>query len=388
MVVPVQALVSKRKRVVSLRVLLTGGGTGGHIYPALAMARELERRSRDHEMCYIGTEEGLEADIVPKAGIPFECVNVQGFRRQLSWDNVRTVKKFVQATRRSKRLIQSFAPDVVIGTGGYVCGPVVYAAHKLGIPTLIHEQNVIPGLTNKFLARYADVVAVSFEGSEQYFKRAACLVHTGNPRASEVAAASKVNGRTSLGIAKDDTKPIVLVVGGSRGARPINEAVVHMAPRILEQDAFYVVYVTGNVHYEDVSRQLGDVSSRQLIVKPYIYNMPEVLAASSLVVNRAGASTLAEITALGLPSILIPSPYVTNNHQEANARWLEKQGAARVILERELSADTLWREIREVMEHQSRREAMRQAAAKLGQPQAAGRIVEELDKLVNKRGVS
>lgn len=367
-----------------MRVLLTGGGTGGHIYPALAVARELERQSRRVELAYIGTANGLEADIVPKAGIPFQSVDIQGFRRKLSWDNVRTVKKFFQAIRRSKQLIQQFAPDVVVGTGGYVCGPVVYAAHKLGIPTLIHEQNVIPGLTNKFLARYADVVAISFEGSEHYFNKAACLVHSGNPRASEVAVADQAKGRASLGIAEGDKRPVVLIVGGSRGARPVNEAVIRMIPRILEQDVYSVVYVTGEIHYEDVSRRVGDVSADRLIIKPYIYNMPEVLAASSLVINRAGASTLAEITALGLPSILIPSPYVTNNHQEANARWLEKQGAAKVLLEQELSAETLWQSICDIMEQGVRREAMSQAAARLGQPQAASRIVEELDKLVTR----
>lgn len=378
------AVRSERKWGVRVRVLLTGGGTGGHIYPALAVARELERQSLGAELAYIGTARGLEADIVPKAGIPFQSVDIQGFRRKLSWDNVRTVKKFFQAMKHSKRFIREFAPDVVVGTGGYVCGPVVYAAHKLGIPTLIHEQNVIPGLTNKFLARYADVVAISFEGSEPYFNKASCLVHSGNPRASEVVVADQAKGRASLGIAKGDVRPIVLIVGGSRGARPINEAVIRMIPRILEQDVFFVVYVTGEVHYEEVSRQLGDVSTDRMIVKPYIYNMPEVLAASSLVINRAGASTLAEMTALGLPSILIPSPYVTNNHQEANARWLEKQGAAKVLLEPDLSADTLWQSIQEIMEHDARRETMSQAAARLGQPQAAGRIVEELDKLITR----
>lgn len=369
--------------VVDVRVLLTGGGTGGHIYPALAIANELETQARNHDMLYIGTERGLEADIVTKAGLPFQSIDIQGFRRKLSWDNVRTVQKFLRAIKRSKQLIQEFAPDVVVGTGGYVCGPVVYAAHRLGIPTLIHEQNVIPGLTNKFLARYADVVAISFEGSEHYFNRAPCLVHSGNPRASEVAAADRANGRRSLTIAEDDGKPIVLIVGGSRGARPINEAVIRMVPRILEQDTFYVVYVTGEVHYEEVSTRLQGVSSDRLIIKPYIYNMPEVLAASSLVVNRAGASLLAEITALGLPSILIPSPYVTNNHQEANARWLERQGASKVVLEKELAGDTLWEEICHVMAQDARREAMGQAALQHGHPKAAGRIAVELDKLVN-----
>lgn len=368
-----------------MRLLLTGGGTGGHIYPALAIAKQLETESSDHVVSYIGTERGLEADIVRKANIPFQSIDIQGFRRQLSWDNVRTVTKFLRAIKRSKQLIREFSPDVVVGTGGYVCGPVVYAAYRLGVPTLIHEQNVIPGLTNKFLARYADVVAISFEGSAQYFNRADSLVHSGNPRASEVAAADGTIGRRTLAIRADDGRPIVLIVGGSRGARPINEAVIRMAPRIVEQDAFYVVYVTGEAHYKEVVTQLQGISSDRLIVKPYIYNMPEVLAAASLVVNRAGASLLAEITALGLPSILIPSPYVTNNHQEVNAHWLEKQGAAKVLLEKELTDETLWRTICDIMAQDVRREAMGQAAISQGHPKAAARIIEEINKLVNRQ---
>lgn len=367
-----------------MRVLLTGGGTGGHIYPALAIARECERQMREAEFLYVGTKRGLESKIVPEAGLPFQTIDVQGFRRKWSWDNVRTVQKFVQALQRSKQLIKQFKPDVVVGTGGYVCGPVVYAAHRSGIPTLIHEQNVIPGLTNKFLARYADVVATSFSRSARYFKQRDNLVHCGNPRASEVVLADQRSGRVSLNIAENDGKPIVLIVGGSRGARPINEAVMQIMPRILEQDAFYVVYVTGEVHYEEVSQKLRGLSSGTLIVKPYIYNMPEVLAASSLVVNRAGASTLAEMTALGLPSILIPSPYVTNNHQEINARWLEEQGAARVILEKELSADALWQNIQRIMENGVVREKMRQSALQLGEPQAGERIVEQLKHLIER----
>ena len=366
-----------------MRLLLTGGGTGGHIYPALAIAKQLETESSEHVVSYIGTERGLEADIVTKAGIPFQAIAIQGFRRRLSWDNVRTVKKFLRAIKRSKKLISEFSPDVVVGTGGYVCGPVVYAAYRLGVPTLIHEQNVIPGLTNKFLARYADVVAISFESSAQYFKRSDNIIHSGNPRASEVIAADGAIGRRTLALTADDGSPIVLIVGGSRGARPINEAVIQMAPQIVKQDAFYVVYVTGEAHYEEVVTQLQGISSDRLVVKPYIYNMPEVLAAASLVVNRAGASLLAEITALGLPSILIPSPYVTNNHQEVNARWLEKLGASKVLLEKELTGETLWRAICDIMKQDVRREAMGQAAISLGQPKAAKRVIEEIHKLIN-----
>lgn len=366
-----------------MRILLSGGGTGGHIYPSLAIVREFERQFRLVEVMYVGSSRGLEADIVPKAGIPFQSIDIQGFRRKVSLHNVRTIQLFVRAVRRSKTIIRSFRPDVVVGTGGYVSGPVVYAARRLGIPTLIHEQNVVPGLTNKFLARLADCVAVSFEGSEHFFGKAKRLVVSGNPRASEVAAADRSKGRTSLNLS-GDSLPIVLVFGGSRGARPINDAVLSIVPDIVKQSSFHVVYVTGEVHYESVRERIGRVTGGRdaLIVRPYIYNMPEVLAASSLVISRAGASTLAELTALGIPSILIPSPYVTNNHQEKNARWMEKQGASVVISEKDLRGEALWRTMTRIMHDPVKREQMGNAALRLGRPAAAAHIVAELDKLV------
>jgi UDP-N-acetylglucosamine--N-acetylmuramyl-(pentapeptide) pyrophosphoryl-undecaprenol N-acetylglucosamine transferase len=368
------------------RILLSGGGTGGHIYPALAVANAVRRRYPDVEIAYIGTENGLEARIVPRSGdITFFTVKIQGFKRSLSLDNLRTIGKFVRAVKRSKEFLKEFRPEVVVGTGGYVSGPAVFAAHRLGIPTLIHEQNVVPGLTTRFLARYADVTAVSFSSSEGYLEHANRLVHTGNPRATEVIHGVAEKGRQSLGI-DDSDKPIVLFVGGSRGARPINEAVMRMIPRMEELSSANFVYVTGEVHYEEIQRQLDGRAPKNLRVLPFIYNMPDVLASTSLVVGRAGASTLAELTALGIPAILIPSPYVTNNHQEANARWLEEQGAARVILERECTAENLWREITGILTDPAKLRSMGEAARSLGRPKAAEVLVDELERICNRHG--
>jgi UDP-N-acetylglucosamine--N-acetylmuramyl-(pentapeptide) pyrophosphoryl-undecaprenol N-acetylglucosamine transferase len=364
------------------RILLSGGGTGGHIYPALAIARAVKKRYPDVEIAYIGTENGLESKIVPKEGnIRFYTVEIQGFKRSISWENINTIRKFIRAVKKSKEYMREFRPDVVVGTGGYVSGPAVYAAHLLRIPTLIHEQNVELGLTTQFLCRYADVVAISLEESQKYLRGAKNIVFTGNPRATEVVHANPVQGRKSLGI-EDPHRPIVLFFGGSRGAKAINEAVLEMVPRMKEFPHVHFVYVTGEVHFESIKARIRpEEKPENLDIRPFIYNMPDVLAATYLVVGRAGASTLAELTALGLPSILIPSPYVTNNHQEANARWLEEQGASVMLLESECTGENLWREVKRLIEDPEAHHTMSENALRLGRPQAAEVIVDQLEKI-------
>lgn len=365
-----------------MRVLVSGGGTGGHIYPALAIINGIQKKESDAQFLYIGSKNGLEADIVGKTDIPFKSVEITGFKRKLALENIKTIIRFIKSVTDSKRYIREFKPDIVIGTGGYVSGPVVYAAYRLGIPTLIHEQNVIPGLTNKFLSRYASGIAVSFEGSAGLFKHKN-LVVTGNPRASEVTDANGVEGRRSLNIPLH--KKVVLVVGGSRGARAINEAFCDMVQYIPKLDDCHFVYVTGDVHYEHVMERLKNekVALEAVTVKPFIYNMPDVLAGTDIIVNRAGASFLAEITALGLPSVLIPSPYVTNNHQEKNARWLEQEGASQVIVENELTGDVLYRHLHQILTDEEKLKQMKQSSTKLGKPEAATKIYEMIQSLID-----
>lgn len=362
-----------------MRIVLTGGGTGGHIYPALAVGKQALQDIPGTSLLYIGTTKGLESKIVPAANIPFEAVEITGFKRKLSLDNVKTVLRFVKATSRSKELLRRFKPDVVVGTGGYVCGPVVYAAAKLGIPTLIHEQNVIPGLTNQFLSRYAKTVAVSFEDSVSHFAGRHVLF-TGNPCATQVLQADRAAGYASLGIRPGE--PIVLIFGGSRGAKALNEAVLAMLPGLGTLPDVRFVFVTGESYYETIQEQLqsrGLPSNLQVL--PYLHNMAQVLAASSLVVSRSGASTLAELTALGIPSILIPSPNVTNNHQEHNARSLAVAGAAEMVLEKELSGERLLNDIRAIITSRQRLDAMKQAALTLGKPESGSLIISELHRL-------
>ncbi|MDQ0192575.1 undecaprenyldiphospho-muramoylpentapeptide beta-N-acetylglucosaminyltransferase [Paenibacillus wynnii] len=369
-----------------MRIVLSGGGTGGHIYPAVAVARQLEAEEKHTEILYIGGTRGLESKLVPQEKIPFKAIDITGFRRKLSLDNVKTIVRFLKGVKSSKEMLREFKPDVVIGTGGYVCGPVVYAASKLGIPTLIHEQNAIPGLTNKFLSRYADTVAVSFAGTESSFPGSKRVIYTGNPRATTVTKANPQRGYASLGISEGST--VVLVVGGSRGAKAINNAMIEMAPFVGKGNGVHYVYVTGEPYFEETRKvlrqKLGGLPNG-LHVLPYIHNMPEVLACTSLIVNRAGASFLAEITALGIPSILIPSPNVTNNHQEANARQLEGEGAAVVILEKDLSGKALHGAIQSIIGDENLRQRMSQSSLRLGKRDSAGVITNELRRLISNK---
>ncbi|OXS62438.1 undecaprenyldiphospho-muramoylpentapeptide beta-N-acetylglucosaminyltransferase [Cohnella sp. CIP 111063] len=369
-----------------MRVVLTGGGTGGHIYPALAIGREISERHPGTSLLYIGTSRGLEGRIVPEQGIAFENITITGFRRSLSLENVKTVMRFLKGVSRSKELLRKFKPDVVVGTGGYVCGPVVYAASRLGIPTLIHEQNVLPGLTNKFLSRYVDGVAVSFKESEKQFAKCPDVVYAGNPCATRVLKADGRAGFASLGFAPGT--PFALIVGGSGGARALNEAFVRMLPLIGKLPDVRFVFVTGERFYKETESAVAGSShaaAGRVKVLPYIANMPDVLAAASLYVGRAGASFLAEVTSLGLPSLLVPSPNVTNNHQEANARSLMNAGAADMILERELSGETLFAGISGILGDQARRQAMASASRSLGMPESASIIYEQIARLQRKR---
>lgn len=362
-----------------MKIVVSGGGTGGHIYPALAFIKEVQKQEKNVEFLYIGTEKGLEKEIVNREQIPFRAIDISGFKRKFTLENLKTIHRFIKSVSVSKKWLQHFQADVVIGTGGYVCGPVVYAASKLGIPTIIHEQNSLPGVTNKFLARYADKVAISFEESKKYFPEDK-VVLTGNPRAQEVIGVDGERGRAALNLKKD--LKTVLIFGGSRGARPINESVLSILSEFANKP-YQVVYVTGEVHYGQIIDQLKQKQPPEnVIIKPFIHNMPEVLAAVDLIVSRAGATTLAEITALGLPSILIPSPYVTANHQEINARSLSDKKAAVLLLEKDLTGQKLLTSIDGILLHSDKLEKMKNASRALGMRDAATRLYEVMKELV------
>ncbi|WP_433749520.1 undecaprenyldiphospho-muramoylpentapeptide beta-N-acetylglucosaminyltransferase [Falsibacillus pallidus] len=361
-----------------MKIVVSGGGTGGHIYPALALIRTIEQKHPGTEFLYIGTSKGLESKLVTREGIPFKSIEITGFKRSLSFENVKTIMRFLKGVKDSRRYIKDFKPDLVIGTGGYVCGPVVYAAAKEKIPTIVHEQNSVPGLTNKFLSRYVDKVAICFETARSFFPKEK-VEFTGNPRASEVAGIQKLDILPTLGLKQN--QPTVLIFGGSRGARPINDAVVKSLASFAKK-AYQVIYITGDVHYEKVKAEVDLVGMpKNVAVAPFLYNMPEVLSSVDLVVARAGATSIAEITALGVPSILIPSPYVTNNHQEKNAMALVEKQAATMILEKELTSGKLINEIDKIILDEPLQKKMSAASKGLGVPDSSDRLYQVMVQL-------
>lgn len=346
-----------------MKVLIAGGGTGGHINPGLAIAKYIARKEPDSEVTFVGTERGLETKLVPREGYKLETITVRGFKRKLSFDTVLAVKELVQSFFQASRLLKKIRPDVVIGTGGYVCGPVLYVAAKKGIPTLIHESNAYPGVTNKLLEKYVNYVAVSFKDAEKYFKDKSKLIHTGNPIRQELLANNKKPEEMPMDIVRG--KPLIVAMGGSRGARKINETIAEMLNTHFKGE-FNLIFATGEAQFDEINSSIClDREYKKMVrVVPYIYDVASIYRASDLMICRAGAITISELQTMGTPSILIPSPYVTANHQEHNARSLERDGGAVVILESELNADILYNQICNLISNKNVLKKMSADAAK------------------------
>jgi len=361
-----------------LKVIIAGGGTAGHINPGIAIAKYIKQKENNAQILFIGTKRGMETKLVPREGFELKLIKVKGFRRKLSIDTIVSIKELFQGIFEARRIIKQFKPDIVIGTGGYVCGPVVLNASIMKIPTLIHEQNAFPGITNRILSRFVDAVAVSFKESEQYFSSARRLIYTGNPVRSEIVNANRQAARKKLGIIPN--RPFVVVFGGSLGAGKINDTIVEM---LKKYNADYnMLFGTGNSQYEEIKKRLEHVNLPTVRIEPYIYDMGDVMAAADLVVCRAGAITCAELTALGVPSIMIPSPNVVANHQEHNARSLEKQGASVVILEKDLNAELLYKQITGLLKDRERLNKMAKNAKKIGIINSAEMIYSIVEELM------
>jgi UDP-N-acetylglucosamine--N-acetylmuramyl-(pentapeptide) pyrophosphoryl-undecaprenol N-acetylglucosamine transferase len=363
-----------------MRVIISGGGTGGHIYPAITIAKTIASMVQPCQILFVGTKHGMEADIVPKEGFEFATVEVRGFERKLSWQNVRTIIKTIAGIGQAFKIVRQFKPDVVIGTGGYVCGPVLLTASLMGVPSMIQEQNVIPGVTNKILTRFVNKVAVGYAEAARYFGKLADKVAvTGNPIRPEVMSASREEGIKALGL--DADKLTILVAGGSLGARTINNAMVDVHRHFAGRRDVQILHVTGKNEYNNIVgniRQAGiDVSSAgNISIVPYLYNMPLALAAADAAIFRAGAIGLAELTARGIPAILVPYPFAAENHQEFNARVLEENGAAVVIRDSELTGARLVEALEKMLSDKEALKIMAEASQKLGHPEAAETIAK------------
>jgi len=360
-----------------VRVIVTGGGTGGHIYPALAIAKGMLSADPKTEILYVGTDTGMEAKLVPEAGLKFASVFGHGLPRKISVETLKVGVKSVKALWQTKQILKKFKPDLVVGTGGYVSGPVVLTAAFFGIPTLLHEQNALPGVTNKILARFVRKVMVTFPDSIAYFGSQKKLVLTGLPVRSEIGQVSRQEGAERLGLSPECLT--LLITGGSRGARSINQAMFKVLKELSLQPKVQVVWATGSATYQETLKGLKEAGIQwkrdNWKVLEYLNDMPAALACADLWIGRAGAASLAELMVAGKPAILVPYPYAAENHQEYNARALEQAGAARVILDKELTGDALWQTIRDLMGQSGKLQEMAVKAKGLAQPDALSKIV-------------
>ena len=371
-----------------MRFLFTCGGTAGHINPALAVAGRLRELMPESECLFLGAEGKMEMQLVPREGYeirPLPITNVsRGRSVEAVLHNLRTLENVARSMRLTDKVLREFKPDAVIGTGGYVCFPVLRQAAKRGIPTLVHESNAVPGLTTKLLDGHVDRVMVGFEESRAQYKDPSRVVVTGTPVRGEFANYTRESARAQLGLPQDE--PLVVSVWGSLGAGHMNEIMGEMIPMLRENRDFRLIHSVGGAYWEDFTARLRetapDCAEYGVDVREYIYDMPRVMAAADLILCRAGASTLSELSYIGKPVVLVPSPNVTNNHQEKNARVLEKAGGAKVLLEGEFDARSLLDTVRELLSDRERLAAMSRAMGALAVPDATNRIVSEILDLI------
>ena len=357
-----------------MRVIITAGGTGGHIYPALAILNKIKDEEDNSEFLYIGTHNRMEKDLIPSLGIPYKEIEITGFYRKITLDNFKTVKRFFDARKKCLSIIDDFKPDVVIGAGGYVTAPVIWAAHKLGYKTFIHEQNSVVGLSNKYLSKYVDKVGVSFESTLKMFPQNK-VVLTGNP-CSEKAILTKKAKKSDFGLSDD--KKLVLIVMGSLGSVTVNEKMVEFMYGFRSKD-YEILFVTGNSYYEKLKMQRFPQNVK---VVPFIENLPSIMKCTDLMVSRAGASTMSEIMALGIPTIFIPSPYVTNNHQYKNAMDLVSKDAAFILEENDLEKGTFIHMVDEILNDEVRYRQVKENVSKLGIKDSSSRIYNVLKEMI------
>lgn len=368
----------------SRRYLLAGGGTSGHVMPALAIAEQLKREDPFAEIRFCGTARGIEHDLVPRAGYAFDVIRASGLPHRLSRELVRALADFAAGRRQSRRLLQTYRPDVVIGTGGYVCSPVVAAASSLKIPVLLHEQNAFPGRSNRLMARRSQAVCISYPGTEKWFAAGTNVALTGNPVRSIFFQLDRDQARRQLGIAPDAF--LVLATGGSLGARSINQAVIGLAPWIADPASWtvrtpQVILAAGQRLYAETAAAAAGLA--WLTVHDYLHDMHLYMAAADLLICRAGAITSSEIAALGRPSIMVPYPHAAGDHQTYNARAFSEIDAALLCPDQQLQPEWLARTLRELAGDPDRLIRMGTAAATLARPDAARDICRMIAGLIS-----
>lgn len=370
-----------------MKVIIAAAGTAGHINPGLAIANKIKQEDKNSKIVFIGTTRGLENDLVPRAGYELKTIDAYGLSKKISIENMKKMCKTLKGYGEAKKIIKEFNPDIVIGTGGYICGATISAAHKLNIPTLLHESNAFPGKAVKMLARKTNTILVSFKDAIPRIKKSKNVVYTGTPvkiSKKEYSVDKKLKIINDMGL--KETKPIILVFGGSQGAKKINEAIIEIVKNKLNKN-YQIICASGPKQYDVIKEELENNNINinnieNVKIVPYIYNMEEIMNVVNVIVSRSGAMTITEISNLGKPSILIPLPNVSHDHQLYNAKVLENIGAAKILLNDKLEGNLLNTTIEEIILDKNKMEQMGRNALKVSTNNVEEKIYDEIKKLV------
>ena len=372
-----------------MKVVIAAAGTGGHINPGIAIANKIMEKEPDSKIIFIGTPRGLENDLVPRAGYELKTIDAYGINRKINLDNIKRLYKTTKSVGEAKKILKEFKPDVVIGTGGYICVSVGIAANRLKIPIVLHESNAFPGVAIKLLSKKAKAVLLGFEDAKTRLPKAKNVVVTGTPtkiKSSKLTDEEKANLRSALMLKNE--LPLVLVFGGSQGARSINNAIIGIIENKLNKN-YQIIWAAGKGNFENIKQQLAEKNMdidniENAKIMPYIYNMQEVMETSDLVVSRSGAMTITEISNLAKPAIFIPFPFATENHQEYNARVLEKVGAAKIILDKNLNYKNLNDTIELMVENKEQLKERGKKAGKIANTNVEENIYNEIRNILSK----
>lgn len=373
-----------------MRAIIAAAGTGGHINPGIAIANKIKEKEPNSEIIFVGTERGLEKDLVPRAGYELKTIDAHGIERKITLQNLKNLYATYKSINSAKRIMQEFKPDILIGTGGYICVPNVFAARRIGIPVVLHESNAFPGIAVKLFKKKADKILVGFEDAKKRMDNRENVVVTGNPiklKKIDFSESAKNTIIKEAGLKND--KPIVLVFGGSQGAQSINQSLLEIIVNKKNKE-YQIMWAAGPEQYKNIKEKLEGININienidNVKILPYIYNMEEIMNISDLVVCRSGAMTITEISVVGKPAIFIPFPYATENHQEYNARVLENVGAAKIILNKDLNSEVLGNTINEIVTNKTLIDKMGKNANKVCMKNVENRIYEEIKKTIDRK---
>lgn len=370
-----------------MKVIIAAAQTGGHINPGIAIANKIKQENKNTRIMFIGTTRGLENDLVPRAGYELKTIEAYGINRKISIENIKNMFKTLKGFNGAKKIVKEFKPDIVIGTGGFICGPVLMAAKKYKIPTILHESNAFPGITTKLLSNKVNTVLVGFKDAIKRLPRANKIVVTGTPTKIKQVNLSKEQKEKIMDELKLSKElPIVLIFGGSQGAKSINSTLIEIIKNKTNTN-YQIIWASGPKQYDIIKDKLQELKIninriKNIRVLPYIYNMEEMMNLADIIISRSGAMTITEIAITGKPAIFVPFPFATENHQEYNARVLADIGAAKIILDKDLNANILSNTINEMLKDKSILLKMGEKANKVATKNVEERIYEEIKKLV------